>query len=62
MDEIISVTSGAKQKECYDRGDTENGAIPCGQVVGRLKEILTVKEVIDEIVTGSEEILKKLSL
>lgn len=62
MDEIISVTSGAKQKECYDRGDTENGAIPCGQVVGRLKKILTVKEVIDEIVTGSEEILKKLSL
>lgn len=61
FDEIVAVTSGYKQKQCYDAGDINGGAIPCGQVVGRIKEIVSVKEVIEEIVSGSDEIIRKMS-
>lgn len=61
FEEIIALTSGSRQKQCYENGDTDGGAIPCGEVVGRIKEILSVKAVIDEIVVQSEEILQKLS-
>ena len=46
--------------EMYENGDLDGGAIPCGEVVGRIKDVLTVKEVIDEIVVNSEKILRDL--
>ena len=60
FDEVIALVSGAKQKACYENGDLDGGAIPCGEVVGRIKDVLTVKEVIDEIVVNSEKILRDL--
>lgn len=61
FDEVFALVNGKRQKKCYDSGDIEGGVIPCGEVVGRIHDIPTVQEVIDEIVANSEIILEKLA-
>ena len=58
LEEILAIVSGKRQKECYETGDIDSGAIPMGECAGRIHDILTVKEVIDEIVTGAAKLLK----
>ena len=43
-----------------DDGDLENGVVPFGQVVGRIRDLPTCKEVIERIVAEAEEIIKGL--
>ena len=61
LEDVLFYTSGKRQKKCYDSGDVEGGVIPCGEDVGRIHDIPTVKEVIDEVVVHSEELLKEMS-
>ena len=61
LEDVLFYTSGKRQKKCYDSGDVEGGVIPCGEAVGRIHDIPTVKEVIDEVVVHSEELLKEMS-
>jgi len=42
------------------RGDGEMGFMPAGQVTGRLKDIPTCEELIERIVSGTEEILDRV--
>ena len=58
LEDILAIVSGKRQKECYEKGDVESGAIPMGECAGRIHEIASVKEVIDEIVEGAEKLLK----
>jgi len=46
---------------CVNTGDVENGILPAGQVAGRIKEIKSCKEIIDDIIAEAEIVLKKLS-
>lgn len=41
--------------------DTDSGAFVCGQVAGLIREVRTVKEIIDDIVKGAETVLQELS-
>jgi NAD(P)H-dependent flavin oxidoreductase YrpB (nitropropane dioxygenase family) len=42
------------------QGDLENGVVPFGQVVGRIRDLPTCKEVIERIVSEAEQIIKSL--
>jgi NAD(P)H-dependent flavin oxidoreductase YrpB (nitropropane dioxygenase family) len=42
-------------------GDLDAGIIPCGQCVGLVHDIKSVREVIEEIVSGAHAILEKLN-
>ena len=59
LEEILPFTNGRRQKAAYFSGDTEDGAIPCGQVVGRIHEVKTVQEVVQDIMEEANEILKQ---
>ncbi len=41
-------------------GDVEGGAVLCGEVAGRIEDIPTVKELIDQIIREAEEIIQRL--
>ena len=41
--------------------DVYKRQIPAGECIGRIKSILTVQEVVDEIINGTEALLKKLA-
>ena len=59
LEELLTITSGENEKRLYFEGDLEAGLAECGQVVGIIKDIPTVKEVIDGIIEGAEEIINK---
>jgi len=61
LDELIVYISGKLGKDAWTSGDLEGATIACGQNVGLIHEVKTVKEVIDEIVSGAREIAAKLS-
>lgn len=60
LEQVLSYVSGKKQKQAYLDGNIDGGAFPLGECVGSIKEILTVQEVIDEIVVNSEKLLEAL--
>ena len=61
------VSEGVTKKEIMNfifSGDpmsSEDGPFGCGQGVGLIRRIRTVKEVMDDFVVGSEELLKKMA-
>lgn len=58
--QIIQVVSGEKSAEMYRDGDIHHGAVACGQGVGLVKDIPTVKELLDRMMKEAEEVISKL--
>jgi len=61
FEEIITAVAGGKGKLAYDSGDTEISPIACGQIVGAIDEVKTVKQVIDDIVNEAEALMNRLN-
>lgn len=59
LEELLTITSGGNENRLYFEGDLEAGLAECGQVVGIINDIPTVKGVIDGIIEGAEEIINK---
>jgi len=57
LQELLAVTSGQNARRLYFEGDLEAGLAECGQVVGLVRDIPTVKEVVDGIIEGAREII-----
>jgi nitronate monooxygenase len=61
LEELMPMISGRRGQNVYETGDIGSGAaISVGQVVGLIHSIPTVKEIIDDIITESKEIMKRL--
>jgi NAD(P)H-dependent flavin oxidoreductase YrpB (nitropropane dioxygenase family) len=58
---LIEAASGEKAQKMYDEGDIDLGVISCGQGVGLVKDIPTIKELLDRIMNETEEIISKLN-
>jgi NAD(P)H-dependent flavin oxidoreductase YrpB (nitropropane dioxygenase family) len=61
FEEIITAVAGGKGKLAYDSGDTEVSPIACGQIVGAIEEIKTVRQLIDDIVNEADALMKRLN-
>ncbi|HUT55299.1 MAG TPA: nitronate monooxygenase [bacterium] len=64
--ELLKVLMPIKQQADEDRmavntGEIETGIVPAGQVGGRIHEIKTCKQIIDDIIAEAEVVLQKLS-
>jgi len=57
---LIQAASGDKAQEMYKNGDIDVGVVSCGQGVGLVKDIPTVKELLDRIMVEAEEIISRL--
>ncbi len=62
LEELMPLIGGDRARNAMANGDFENGTLACGQVVGLLKDIPTVKEVVDSIINGAEQICGRLGL
>ena len=58
--EIFSVSAGDKVRAMYADGDTSKGILYCGQCVGLVHDIPTVKELFDRIMAEAEAEIKRL--
>ena len=60
LQEIIKVASGENARKMFSEGDLDVGIISCGQGVGLIKDIPTVKELLDRIMKEAEETIDRL--
>ncbi len=60
LQEIVQVASGQNALKMYKEGDLDAGMVSCGQGVGLVKDIPTVKELLDRIMKETEEVIQKL--
>ncbi len=59
--EIFMAAAGAKAKEMYDDGNLDVGVVSCGQGVGLIHDVPTVKELFDRTMKEAESIFGKLA-
>lgn len=62
LEELLPVISGALGRKAWLEGDIDAGVVSLGMAVGRIHEILSVKEVIDGIIKEAKAICKHLNL
>jgi len=61
LEELLTVISGRIGQKALLEGDLEGAIIACGQCVGLIHEIKSVKQVIEEIIQGAQSILQRLN-
>ncbi len=57
---LIQAASGEKAQKMYDEGDTDFGVVSCGQGVGLVKDVPTIKELMDRLMSEAEERISNL--
>lgn len=62
LEELLTVIGGELGKKAWMEGDIDAGVLSLGMAVGRIHEILSVKEVIDGIIEEAKDICKRLNL
>ncbi|NHJ12257.1 MAG: nitronate monooxygenase [Candidatus Thorarchaeota archaeon] len=58
---LVQAASGDKAEKMYREGDIDLGVVACGQGVGLIKDIPTVKELLDRIMAEAEETISRLN-
>ena len=58
--EIFSAAAGVKSRLMYDEGDLTAGIVSCGQGIGLIHDIPTVRDFIERIMKEAEDIVQKL--
>ena len=61
LEEILPVVSGEKNMVATVAGDVDNSILPCGQIVGMVDDIPSMKDIIERIMRETEDIYGKLS-
>lgn len=61
LEELLPFIGGRKAAPAWVDGN-EEAVFACGQVVGRTKETLSIKELVDKIMTEAEEVREKIKL
>ena len=61
LEELLPLIGGKHTLDAFERGDVEGGLAFCGQAVGLVDKIMTVKETIDQIMSQAEETTKKVN-
>ncbi|MBQ1171708.1 MAG: nitronate monooxygenase [Lachnospiraceae bacterium] len=59
--ELEKFTLGSLRRAVFE-GDTQRGSLMAGQVVGQLKTIRPLAQILDELYEGCKEVISKLSL
>ena len=60
LEELLPLISGEMYKRVMLEGDLDAGMAYCGQAVGLIHEVVSVKEVIGDIIEGAGHILERL--
>jgi len=61
LEDLIPLIAGAGAREAWAKGDVAHGLTACGQIVGIIHDIPTVKEVVDSIISDAQQILERIN-
>lgn len=57
LEELLPLITGKRSSQVYFEGNIDGGIWSCGQSVGLIKEVLTVKQLIEQIIQEAEQAL-----
>jgi nitronate monooxygenase len=60
LEELLPMLSGTLNKQALEEGDINKGLVYCGQVIGLIHEIPSVKEIIDGIIAEAKLVGQRL--
>ena len=60
LEQLAPFISGNKGKDVLDTGEIDRGMVSFGQVIGLVRDIPTVKQLIDSIISEAEEIISRM--
>ncbi len=60
LEDLVPLISGEKSRQAMSVGDVDNSLLPCGQVVGLIHDISTMKEIVYSIVKGAIAVDERL--
>ncbi len=61
LTQILQVVSGERAKQLYVQGDLDAGIVSCGQGIGLVNDIPTVKELLDRIIEEATQAAKRVT-
>ncbi len=61
FEEILQIVSGDNSRKVYNEGDLDCGIVPCGQGIGQVHDIPTVKDLFDRIIAQAAEVVSGLA-
>ncbi len=61
FEEILKIVSGDNSRRVYYEGDLDCGVVPCGQGIGQVHDIPTVKDLFDGIIAQATEVVTGLA-
>jgi nitronate monooxygenase len=61
LTQILQVVSGERAKQLYVQGDLDAGIVSCGQGIGLVNDIPTVKEILDRIMEEASRTAKRVT-
>lgn len=59
LEELAPLLSGQRGLEVFKTGDPGGGLVACGQVVGLIQRIPTVKQLVEDIIQEAEELVSR---
>lgn len=59
--DLFNAASGKKAQKMYNEGDTDLGIVACGQGMGRVHEIMPVKEMVNQIMEEATDTINRLN-
>lgn len=62
LEQLLPLVSGKLTQEAFEKGDKDIGLIYCSQGVGMMKEVMPVKNILEDMVMEAESISKRLQL
>lgn len=61
LQEILKIAAGEKARKMYREGDLDAGIISCGQVIGLVHDLPTVRELFDQIIEDASQVIRGLA-
>ena len=62
LEELLTVIGGELGRKAWLKGDIDAGVLSLGMAVGRINEIVSVKEVMDGIIEEAKAVCRRLNL
>ncbi|MFO8011129.1 MAG: nitronate monooxygenase family protein [Dehalococcoidia bacterium] len=60
FEEILQVVSGDNTLKVYKEGELDSGIVPCGQGIGQIHDLPTVRELFDNIIDEAREAIRRM--
>jgi NAD(P)H-dependent flavin oxidoreductase YrpB (nitropropane dioxygenase family) len=60
LEELLTVVAGEKTRQAVVDGDIDNSLLPCGQIVGMVSEVTSIRDLIEGIMQEAEAVYDRL--